>query len=83
VFYVWYSSSLWRDPRFADLDLPQNFEDDALDCDALLQPELVDNCGVCGDPAKDALPRANEHGGFYGNGVLAGNYTAGQVCRTI
>ena len=72
-------SSIWRDPRFEHLNLPANYNDDGLYCGRVHQPVIVDNCGICGDPATDPVPRPNENGGTYGNGVIAGNYTAGQV----
>ena len=72
-------SSIWRDPRFEYLNPTVNEDDDGLYCGEVFQPVIANNCGICGDPATDPVPRPNEHGGKYGNGVISANYTAGQV----
>lgn len=72
-------STLWRDFRFNRFNPAENTADDGVYCGRILQPEVVDNCGVCGDPLYDPEPRPNEHGGLYGKGVIAANYTAGAV----
>ena len=41
-------------------------------------PDLL-NHGTCGDAASLATPRPHEHGGKYGNGVLAAHYPPGSV----
>jgi hypothetical protein len=46
------------------------------------QNEGISNCGMCGDNIASSRPRENEHGGVYGNGYIAKNYTSGTV-RTI
>ena len=37
------------------------------------QDYIPTQCGVCGDGYMDSVPRANENGGLYGNGVIAGD----------
>lgn len=72
-------SSVWRDDRFTHLNPPINYDDDGLYCGRVHQlPEVVD-CGICGDPWEDPTPRANEHNGEFGRGIITGNYAAGQV----
>ena len=34
-------------------------------------------CGMCGDPVD--MPRDNEEGGKFANGIIAGSYSPGQV----
>merc|ERR1712086_1211959 len=36
-------------------------------------------CGVCGDNYQDGVPRAHETGGKFGNKIISGAYTAGEV----
>jgi len=72
-------SSVWRDPRFTHLNPTENTKDDGIYCSGVLQLPQVDNCGVCGDPLTESAPRSNEHGGTYGQGIITGNYTSGQV----
>jgi len=35
------------------------------------------NCGLCGDDYSKPIPRAHEHGGTYGQGVIVKSYTSG------
>ncbi len=72
-------SSIWRDPRFAHLNLPPNYDDGGLWCGGVRQGYIPTECGVCGDIFTAPLPRPNENGGTFGNAVMAGNYTKGQV----
>lgn len=74
-------SSIWREPAFAHLNPLVNEKDDAYYCGGgrYLQPDPVDNCGVCGDIASEDVPRANENGGTYGRGIITGVYRPGQV----
>lgn len=74
-------SSIWRDPAFAHLNPLVNEKDDSNYCGGgrYLQPNPVDNCGVCGDIASEEVPRAHENGGTYGRGIITGIYRAGQV----
>lgn len=72
-------SSMWRNPQFAPHNPPINYDDDGLYCGSVPQEEVVTTCGLCGDPFSSPTPRANEHGGRYGRGVIAANYSAGQV----
>jgi hypothetical protein len=37
------------------------------------------DCGVCGDPVGNPVPRANEKGGQYDKGIIVATYNAGQV----
>jgi len=73
-------SSIWRDPSFAHLNPLVNEKDDSYYCGGsrYLQPDPVDNCGVCGDIASEEVPRANENGGLYGRGIITGVYRPGQ-----
>ena len=36
-------------------------------------------CGVCGDNYQDGVPRAHETGGKFGNKIISGTYTAGEI----
>lgn len=72
-------SSMWRNPDFSEHNPPTNYDDDGLYCGRVHQEEVVTTCGACGDPYVDPMPRANEHGGTYGKGVIAARYEAGQV----
>lgn len=78
-------SSIWRDPQFAHLNPLVNEKDDDIRCGGLpyLQPDPVDNCGVCGDLATEEVPRSNENGGKYGRGIITGVYRAGQVAMNL
>lgn len=40
------------------------------------------NCGPCGDNWADPIPRSNENGGTYGNGVVVETYFSGDVVET-
>ncbi|KAG4072959.1 hypothetical protein HA402_006639 [Bradysia odoriphaga] len=73
-------SSIWRDPQFAHLNPLVNERDDSYYCGGVryLQPDPVDNCGVCGDIASEEVPRSNENGGTYGRGIITGVYRPGQ-----
>jgi hypothetical protein len=72
-------SSVWRDPAFAHLNPPPNYNDNENNCGRVHQLEIPENCGICGDPESDPLPRPNENGGTYGNAIIVGNYSAGGV----
>lgn len=72
-------SSLWRYPQFAAQNPVINYDDDGLYCGRVHQQEVVTDCGICGDPWVDPVPRANENGGIYGQGIIARTYSAGQV----
>jgi hypothetical protein len=71
---------MWRDPRFASL-MPPNYDDGGLWCGGIKQDLVPTQCGICGDPISDVKPRPNENKGTYGLGILAGNYTKGQVSQ--
>ncbi|GFT12167.1 chitin-binding type-4 domain-containing protein [Nephila pilipes] len=56
----------------------------APDCPTALEVHSIINrgeCGVCGDPYHLKQPRANEAGGKYGLGIIARNYTMGQIIK--
>lgn len=72
-------SSIWRDPRFTHLNPVENQKDDGIYCAGEMQLPEVSHCGVCGDPLTEEAPRSNEDGGIYGQGIIVGNYTSGQV----
>lgn len=73
-------SSVWRIKEFSSFNPPINYDDDSLYCGAIHQEDDPgSNCGVCGDAFSDPKPRANENGGKYAAGIIAGKYTAGQV----
>lgn len=36
-------------------------------------------CGPCGDDWREPVPRSNENGGVYGNGIVLSSYRAGDV----
>lgn len=36
-------------------------------------------CGACGDDYRDPVPRSNENGGTYGNGVVVETYQPGEL----
>lgn len=75
-------SSLWRLPKYQDLDPPVNFnyDDDQLYCGGL--GNMVNNggkCGPCGDPYEMKRPREQENTGLFGEGIIVRNYEIGQV----
>jgi hypothetical protein len=76
-------SSLWRFEEFKVQNPPINYDDDGLYCGQIHQWPEVETCGLCGDPFVDPTPRDNEHGGKYGQGIIARNYSAGQVSNEI
>ncbi|ALC46882.1 CG4367, partial [Drosophila busckii] len=64
-------SSRWR----YDDSAPKNYDDNALYCGGFWkQTQNGNKCGLCGDDYSDALPRANELGGKYGQGVIVKSY---------
>ncbi|XP_076066211.1 uncharacterized protein LOC143039859 [Oratosquilla oratoria] len=70
-------SSAWR----YGFDNPINWTDDELNCGGFSTQWTVNDgkCGPCGDPYNEPRPRKNEAGGYYGNGILTGNFTRGQT----
>lgn len=70
-------SSLWR----FGFDAPPNYNDNELYCGGYTNQWVTNEgkCGICGDPYEDHQPRANEAGGTYGLGIIARDYTVGQV----
>jgi len=72
-------SSLWRFDKYLHLDPPVNYDDDGLYCGREHQWPEVTTCGLCGDPFVDPTPRANEHEGTYGKGIISEVYSSGQV----
>lgn len=41
------------------------------------------NCGPCGDDWAERAPRHHENTGYFGQGIITANYTAGQVSKII
>ncbi|KAF8764480.1 hypothetical protein HNY73_022546 [Argiope bruennichi] len=74
-------SSMWR------LGFPtkRNFNDNALYCGGI-QIQWQRNggkCGICGDPYNMPHPRENEAGGKYGEGIISGHYSPGQIMDAV
>ncbi|KAG8199106.1 hypothetical protein JTE90_016243 [Oedothorax gibbosus] len=74
-------SSMWRH----GYETPKNYDDDGLYCGGMQTQWKLNGgkCGVCGDPWHLPLPRPNEMGGRYGNGIIVRNYKPGQVIHTV
>ncbi|XP_076068222.1 uncharacterized protein LOC143040732 [Oratosquilla oratoria] len=70
-------NSAWR----YGFDNPINWTDDELNCGGFGSQwdQHGGKCGPCGDDYGLKRPRPNEAGGKYGNGILTGNFTRGQV----
>lgn len=70
-------SSMWR----LGFDNPRNYNDMELFCGGFYRQFSLNGgkCGLCGDPWDAPSPRDNEAGGTYANGIIAGNYTRGQI----
>ncbi|CAG9762521.1 unnamed protein product [Ceutorhynchus assimilis] len=70
-------ASLWR----IDWQQPINYEDNEYFCGGAYAQYYKNHgkCGPCGDDWRDPVPRSNENGGIYGNGIIVANYTAGSV----
>ncbi|KAH0999535.1 hypothetical protein HUJ04_005394 [Dendroctonus ponderosae] len=70
-------ASLWR----VDWKQPPNYNDNEYFCGGVHAQYYVNGgrCGPCGDDWREPVPRSNENGGVYGNGVVLSNYTAGTV----
>ncbi|OXA56335.1 uncharacterized protein LOC110848803 [Folsomia candida] len=73
-------SSIWRRVEYEELHPPINYNDNELFCGGfIIQYEHNDGkCGECGDSFNSTKPRENEHGGFYGKGIITKTYTRGQ-----
>ncbi|GIY67667.1 hypothetical protein CDAR_109521, partial [Caerostris darwini] len=74
-------SSMWRH----GYDTPKNYDDDGLYCGGMRTQWKVNGgkCGVCGDPWHLEVPRPNENGGKYGNGIIVRTYKRGQIIPAI
>lgn len=74
-------SSLWRLAEFKSYKLAKNWNDIELFCGGFFvqYKQNGGRCGPCGDPYNDTIPRANEHGGKYGRGIITREYKSGQV----
>ncbi|KAK7476987.1 hypothetical protein BaRGS_00031763, partial [Batillaria attramentaria] len=70
-------SSMWR----FGFKTPVNDDDNGLNCggSGVQYSRNQGKCGVCGDPWNEPVPRENEAGGRYGNGIITRTYTPGQV----
>lgn len=67
-------SSAWR----YGFQTPPNYNDHELYCGGFTrQQRNGGKCGECGDPWDVPQPRANEHGGRYGQGVVVRKYNPG------
>jgi len=72
-------SSVWRVPQFAGQNPPTNWNDNEIWCGAAHQTDNPGtNCGVCGDPLNQGVPRPNERGGSWDRGIIAATYNRGQ-----
>jgi len=73
-------SSLWRLPEFQSFNPPTNWNDNEVWCGARHQANHPGtDCGPCGDPLTQAVPRPNEMRGSWYRGIITGRYTAGQI----
>ncbi|GFY55021.1 chitin-binding type-4 domain-containing protein [Trichonephila inaurata madagascariensis] len=74
-------SSMWRH----GYDTPKNYDDDGLYCGGMHTQWKINGgkCGVCGDPWHLEVPRPNENGGKYGNGIIVRTYKPGQNQKFI
>merc|ERR1712168_386183 len=60
---------------------PKNWNDNELFCGGRdrMWKKNHGKCGVCGDPYDAKVPRPNEDGGKYSNGIIAKTYKKGQM----
>jgi len=69
--------NLFQDPQFPDQ--PPNWNPQSVWCDNIPQSMTYSQCGLCGDPISQSVPREHEHGGTFGRGNIAKNYTSGAI----
>ncbi|GFU14612.1 chitin-binding type-4 domain-containing protein [Nephila pilipes] len=74
-------SSMWRHGYHT----PKNYDDDGLYCGGMHTQWKINGgkCGVCGDPWHLEIPRPNENGGKYGNGIIVRTYKPGQIIPVV
>ncbi|KAK3093828.1 hypothetical protein FSP39_020701 [Pinctada imbricata] len=74
-------STLWRTVTGA----PVNVDDHGLNCGGFSRQfeRNGGKCGVCGDAWDLPMPRPHEDGGEFGQGYVAGDYTAGDVINIV
>ncbi|RZC40868.1 Chitin bind 3 domain containing protein, partial [Asbolus verrucosus] len=62
-------------------DAPINYDDDQNYCGGMTVQwnRFGGKCGVCGDQYDDPHPQANENTGTYGQGIIAKEYTSGDI----
>lgn len=70
-------SSRWR----YDKSAPTQYTDNEVFCGGATVMHVANGgkCGICGDNYQWPMPRPNELGGTYGQGVITENYTKGEV----
>ncbi|KAL1506376.1 hypothetical protein ABEB36_005750 [Hypothenemus hampei] len=75
-------ASRWRLDE-ANYGIPHNYEDNQFFCGGYsVQYEINEGkCGPCGDDWRDEVPRSNENGGIYGNGVIVATYISGSIIQ--
>lgn len=72
-------ASLWRDPRFKEFNPVVNKRDDYFYCLQTSEGPSA-KCGACGKGITGSNPVPIEFGD---RGIIAGNYTTGEVCLKI
>lgn len=81
--YMWSPvnrASRWRLNK-EDFSIPHCYEDNQFYCGGLTVQYSTNGglCGVCGDDYRNTVPRSNENGGTYGNGVVVEAYDVGSL----
>ncbi|OXA43523.1 uncharacterized protein LOC110858845 [Folsomia candida] len=73
-------ASIWRNPKFASYNPRENWNDRELYCGGFIKQYYNNggNCGPCGDDWAERAPRHHENTGYFGQGIITANYTAGQ-----
>ncbi|XP_076274685.1 uncharacterized protein LOC143205327 [Rhynchophorus ferrugineus] len=73
-------ASRWR-LDITNYDIPHNYEDNQFFCGGYSVQYNVNGgkCGPCGDNWNDTVPRSNENGGLYGQGVVVAEYVSGDI----
>ncbi|KAL1506375.1 hypothetical protein ABEB36_005749 [Hypothenemus hampei] len=75
-------ASRWR-LDVQNFSMPHCYEDNQFYCGGLTVQYSSNGgkCGVCGDDYRNPVPRSNENGGTYGNGVVVENYYQGSLIK--
>ncbi|XP_066149133.1 uncharacterized protein [Euwallacea fornicatus] len=73
-------ASRWRLNK-DDYSVPHCYEDNEFFCGGFSVQYNINEglCGPCGDDYRDPVPRSNENGGIYGNGVVVESYYEGSI----